>query len=131
MSDDRKEKRKDEVLRSDGEPMSQGEINTAPHKWEKGKSGNLKGRPKGTSLTGRLKKILDEEVDGKTVAEKLVQAGVDAAIDGDFRFWSFIIERLEGKAVEKIETDNTNRIIIIKDIDRLSNDSEQDNNDSE
>ena len=68
-----------------------------PHRFRPGQSGNPNGRPRGTGLSDRLRKILDETVDGQTVAERLVQAGVDAAVRGDFRFWRYIFDRVEGK----------------------------------
>ena len=83
--------------------MTQGEINTAPHKFKPGQSGNPAGRPKGRTLTNRLKAILEEEVNGKTVAQALMEAGVKAALKGDYRYWNHIAERIDGKVAQPHE----------------------------
>ena len=70
------------------------------HRFKPGQSGNPKGRPKGTTLTNRLKKILAED-DGK-VAEALMKAGVKAALKGDYRFWAYIFDRVDGKVADRI-----------------------------
>lgn len=66
--------------------------------WGPGQSGNKRGRPKGTGLTDRLRKILDKDA-GK-VAQALMEAGVKAACKGDFRFWQEILNRIDGKVPE-------------------------------
>lgn len=85
-----------------------------PHRWQPGQSGNPKGRPKGSGLTDRLRKILEGTEDGqeKTVGQKLMEAGVDAAMKGDFRFWNAIYERYEGKVPDSLISDNINKIVV-------------------
>lgn len=73
--------------------------------WQPGQSGNPKGRPRGTGLTDRLRAILDEEHAGKNVAEALMRAGVKAALEGDYRFWAEILNRIEGKVPDKLVGD--------------------------
>ena len=82
------------------------------HRFKPGQSGNPSGRPKGTSLTARLRKILDEVEDGKTVAQRLMEAGVEAAKKGDFRFWNAIFERMEGKVPDHLATQGEVEVII-------------------
>lgn len=62
--------------------------------WKPGESGNPKGRPKGRSITDRLRQIVEQD-DGK-VADALAKAATKAALKGDFRFWQEILNRLEG-----------------------------------
>ncbi len=81
------------------------------HRFKPGQSGNPKGRPKGTTLTDRLRKLLDaNEGEG---AQAFVQTAYDYAMKGDFRFWNAILERIDGKVTEKLEavTDNTVRVV--------------------
>lgn len=68
--------------------------------WQPGESGNPKGRPKGTSITDRLRKIVERD-DGK-VADALAQAAAKAALKGDFRFWNAILDRLEGPVPQRL-----------------------------
>lgn len=75
-----------------------------------GESGNPNGRPKGTGLTDRLRAILEN--DGCKVAQEIVDAGVKAARDGDFRFWNAIFERIDGKVQENIKADGSLEIVV-------------------
>ena len=62
-----------------------------------GRSGNPAGRPKGSGVTDRLRRILEED-DG-AVAEILAQEIVRAARRGDHRFMKLILDRVEGPVV--------------------------------
>lgn len=84
----------------------------APYQWKPGQSGNPGGAKKGRTLTSRLNEILDKEVDGKTVAQALMEAGVKAALRGDYRYWLHILERYDGKVPDNIISSGTQRIII-------------------
>ena len=76
------------------------------HRFKPGQSGNKAGRPKGRGITDRLKAVLDEtDDDGRTVAERIVQAGVDAALAGDFRFWQEILNRMDGKVQDEVSVE--------------------------
>lgn len=78
-------------------------------RFKKGQSGNPKGREKGFGITDRLRKIVEQDKDG-TLAEALANAATEAALAGDFRFWNAIVERLDGKSLERVETDGTLRV---------------------
>lgn len=78
--------------------------------FKKGQSGNPKGRPKGTSITSRLKKLC-EQAEGQGY-EAIAQAMFKAAMKGDFRFCKEIIDRIDGKIPDKVESDNETKIII-------------------
>ena len=81
-------------------------------KFEKGKSGNPKGRPKGArSLSTILREMLEEPidivVDGKKerreFREVIIRKLLKKANDGDMRAIQEIFDRVEGKAQQKID----------------------------
>lgn len=75
------------------------------HAWKPGQSGNPGGRPKGSGVTDRLRKILAEGDNGKDVAGALVKAALKAAEKGDFRFWKEIVDRVDGPVKQRIEAE--------------------------
>ena len=77
--------------------------------WKKGESGNPKGRPKGMNVTARLKRILDEN-EGQ-VSEALAKAIIKAALKGDHKFVTTILDRVEGKVTDKLELDGQMRVV--------------------
>lgn len=77
------------------------EDNIRAHRFKPGQSGNPKGRPKGSSITPRLKRIVEEN-DGE-IADALVKSAIKNALKGDFRFWNAIMERVEGKVADRIQ----------------------------
>lgn len=74
-------------------------------RFKKGNKGGP-GRPPGRTITARLRKIIEEDDDGK-VADALAKAATSAALRGDFRFWNKIAEMLEGTSV------NTGQVNIV------------------
>lgn len=85
------------------------------HQYKPGESGNLKGRPKGSGVTDRLRALLDEEVDlgGKkmTMAEALAKVVVKKALKGDHKFVKELLDRTEGKVSDKLELEGEISII--------------------
>lgn len=69
--------------------------------WKPGESGNPGGRPKGTSITARLRKLVEQN-EGE-VAEALCKAIVKAGLKGDYRFVKEILDRLDGPVKQQIE----------------------------
>jgi hypothetical protein len=72
------------------------------------------GRPKGTSLTTKLRDMLEKnELDGKPiandrqVADLLVEVIVNAALKGDFRFVDLVINRVDGKLRDEVESNGS------------------------
>ena len=65
----------------------------------KGTSGNPGGRPK-KCFTDVLLKRLDKRPE---LVEGFVTVAIQNALKGDFRFWSAIYERVEGKVASSIE----------------------------
>jgi hypothetical protein len=81
-----------------------------------GNCANPGGRPKGRSLTGRLRDLLDKKEingkpieDGKQVADLVAEVIVQKAVAGDIRFVNLMMDRIEGKVPDtvKLDTDDT------------------------
>jgi hypothetical protein len=75
-----------------------------------GVSGNPNGRPKGRSLTARLRDLLDQyEINGKRVpngkqvADLVVEGLVLGAAKGNSRNLQEVFNRVEGKVTERVE----------------------------
>jgi hypothetical protein len=71
------------------------------YRMKKGETKNPKGRPKGRSIRGRLREILDSE-GGENVIEQLLTTALDEAKGGDFRFWKEIADSIDGKIPDRI-----------------------------
>ena len=99
-------------------PEEQGEIRqTASQgnppvetRFKPGQSGNPGGRPKGRSLTARLRELLEKgEINGKPipggrqVADLVVEAMVKGAIKGNSKLIVEVLDRNDGKVPEKHE----------------------------
>ena len=69
--------------------------------WKPGESGNPGGRPKGTSITARLREIVEKD-DGEA-AKAIAEAAMKAAKGGDFRFFKELCDRLDGPIKQQIE----------------------------
>ncbi len=69
-----------------------------------GQSGNPRGGPRGPrTLTTRLRKIIDQETkDGKDYGDLVMQVLVKAALKGDMKAMSLLLDRVDGKAVQEI-----------------------------
>ena len=63
-------------------------------RWQPGESGNPAGRPPKQPLKAALLAHLDDEPD---LAKRLVRAGIERALAGDFRYWKELFDRLDGK----------------------------------
>ena len=57
-----------------------------------GESGNSAGSSKKQRLTNALIKLLDEKGEAG-----FIEAGFTAAVAGDFNFWRYIFDRIDGK----------------------------------
>ncbi len=82
--------------------MVSGNGNLKP--WKPGQTGNPNGRPKGTSLTLTLRKLLDTPVPGKdiTYAEAVIRRLVAEAMKGNTKAANIILERIDGKVPQAI-----------------------------
>lgn len=83
--------------------------------FEKGQSGNPKGRPKkGTAIADILNKLLDTPKDNKTRREIILDKVLTMAESGDMAAINFIADRTEGKALERIVTQETDELVILE-----------------
>jgi hypothetical protein len=62
--------------------------------WKPGESGNPGGSSKKMRFTAALKRKL--RADPKLLADEFIAAGWKAAMDGDFNFWKYLYERVDG-----------------------------------
>jgi hypothetical protein len=80
------------------------EGNSLGKKWEKGISGNLKGRPKEAILTREIRAQLnDVRADGKTNAQAIVESMIERAVKGDVRAADLIFNRVEGRVLQSVD----------------------------
>lgn len=90
---------------------------TKATRFKPSESGNPGGRPKGESITARLRKILDSEYrDGKTARECIVDTIVKEVLgpSGKYGFNTPLLkeiwERVEGKVQDKLEVTEIQKI---------------------
>ncbi len=74
-----------------------------------GQSGNPRGGPRGPrTLTTRLRKIIDQETkDGKDYGDLVMQVLVKAALKGDMKAMSLLLDRVDGKVAQEIQVHET------------------------
>ena len=68
--------------------------NKIGNRFPPGQSGNPAGRPPKDPMTHALKARFEAEPD---LLNRLIETGITKAIEGDFRFWKEIWDRLDGK----------------------------------
>lgn len=94
--------------------------NKLGRKWQKGQSGNPKGRPKGVTLSEAYRRMLmtvdPRDPEGRTYGELIALAQARAAIKGSTQAAAEIANRTEGKAPQAIELTQASPA----DMDRLS-----------
>ena len=86
-------------------------MRTSNGRFKPGHSGNAGGRPRGQSITSKLRKLLDDPnatEPSKTNRDKLAEVVLRMALEGDLGFTKMVWERIEGKVPEPIpETDES------------------------
>jgi hypothetical protein len=85
------------------------------NRWKKGQSGNKNGRR--NAYTDLIKDYSFTKIDQKERREVVVSKLFQLAERGDLRAIQFIVERLEGKALERMETTNKSEPIQVMVID--------------
>jgi hypothetical protein len=73
------------------------------HLFKPGVSGNPSGRPSSKRLTARLREALDKN-DGEVI-KALVNVICQRALRGDYRFVKEILDRVEGKVLDRVAVD--------------------------
>jgi Family of unknown function (DUF5681) len=88
-----------------------------------GHTGNPKGRPKGSSLQRLLKDLLEFEAGGKSSGELIVEQLIKKACRGNLKAIEIVLDRIEGKARQRIDVGGTDGapipISIVETIDRF------------
>lgn len=97
----RRKKTPDEVA----EARKRSNENLKPFK--PGETGNPNGRPRGASVTSAIRRQLDKEAvqmrggqpvaTGRTTAEHLADVAINKALRGDFKFFRYLVDRVEGR----------------------------------
>lgn len=85
------------------------------HQFKPGQSGNPGGRPKGTSLTAVLRRVLEREHQGRPIGELLVERLVKEALSGKLPHLKEVLDRVEGRVVErmKLETNAAPGVVVL------------------
>jgi len=83
-----------------------------PYRWKPGQSGNPGGRPKGRSITGELRELLDGEHNGKGLSTIIAELVLKGALQGRLDFLKEIMDRTEGKSKEKVEVSGPGTFVI-------------------
>jgi hypothetical protein len=81
---------------------NRGGVPPAEHRFQPGQSGNPGGRPKGRSLTDRLRAAVEQaELSGRTlprpIADLLIDAMLTRALKGDSAMIREVLDRIDGK----------------------------------
>lgn len=84
-----------------------------------GRSGNPLGKPRGRSVTARLRDLLDaSEIggkplpNGKQVADLLAEVLLKNALKGDHRFVATVLDRVDGKVGDSVEHTGGVRVVV-------------------
>ena len=103
---------RDPDLTTESSPDSNGRTKTGqfakdnPYRFEKGKSGNPKGRPSGQSITSVLRRMLDEQGGANAVAQSMLDLAMKGN-RGSVEAARLILDRVEGPVSRKLELDGT------------------------
>jgi hypothetical protein len=82
-----------------------------PYQFQPGTTGNPNGRPKGRSITARIRELLERDEingipieNGKQVADLIAEAVVARAASGDLAFVNLVLDRTEGDSASTSPT---------------------------
>lgn len=73
------------------------------YRWKPGQSGNPGGRPKGRSITARLRALLEQEHGGKQLADLVAERFLKDVLQGKLGHLKEMLDRLEGPVPSKTE----------------------------
>jgi len=86
-----------------------------------GQSGNPGGRPKGTvSIESELRRRLADGEDGEKIVKGLVTQALRQALEGDYKFFNLILERIDGKIADRLAGHDGGPLFEEEDMNRLS-----------
>lgn len=90
--------------------------NKGPHRWKKGETGNPNGRPKKEyCISDWIRQKGDAKTkQDRTRFEELSEIVWSRALAGDIGFVNIILDRMEGKAIDRVitKTDDDDLIIL-------------------
>ncbi|MEX2218511.1 MAG: DUF5681 domain-containing protein [Phycisphaerales bacterium] len=87
--------------RQDEQPGRGPADHLADHRWAKGVSGNPGGRPRGRSVSGVLRDLLEREHNGRELGELLAELMLKQALKGNLGFVREILDRAEGRVSDR------------------------------
>ena len=91
---------------------SNGNVPLREYQWKPGQSGNPKGRPKGVSITGAIRELVAAGLNGKDLEKALATVAIQRALSGDYKFYQLVVERLDGKVPDMIESQGEVDILV-------------------
>jgi hypothetical protein len=94
-------------------------------RFKPGQSGNPGGRPKGRSITASLRKLLEQEHNGKPLAELMAERMVKEALSGKFPFLKEVLERTDGKVKELHELKTKEDLVLYIEPPRVIGEAER------
>jgi hypothetical protein len=111
----------DKAIGGPGSSEKQEGTERYPQRYKPGVCGNPGGRPKGAlSLTKLLREALEKNTingelipEGKTAGERLIELAIANASKGNAKYFTEIINRIDGKLPDKVE---------IRDLSKLTDD---------
>jgi hypothetical protein len=89
-----------------------GTIPPAGHRFKKGQSGNPGGRPKGSGVTGALRRLLEKAHDGRPIEELIAERWLKDALAGKPVPLQMLLERTEGKVTDKLDVNASGPLTI-------------------
>ena len=80
------------------------------HQFQPGQSGNPGGRPKGQSITARIRALLEQSIDldgkplegGRTLGDLLAEVVLANALSGDVKAAKDLLDRLDGRSRQSV-----------------------------
>ena len=92
-----------------------------PYRFKPGESGNPGGRPKGTvSIETELKRRLADGESGDDIVQQLVSQALAQALDGDYKFFNMILERIDGRVADRLAGHDGGPLFTEDDMERLT-----------
>ena len=92
------------------------------YQFKPGQSGNPGGRPKGSvSIEAELRRRLADGEAGEKIVQGLVTQALRQALEGDYKFFNMILERIDGRIADRLAGHDGGPLFSEEDMDRLKN----------
>lgn len=90
------------------------------YQFKPGQSGNPGGRPKGSvSIEAELRRRLADGEAGEKIVQGLVTQALRQALEGDYKFFNMILERIDGRIADRLAGHDGGPLFSEEDMDRL------------